>query len=149
MSKLTQSSTDFTTRLTASNTIVTGFTRVYDYAKVLVTAELLAECKFGIYTPSQQLSPEVAKHLAAFFDIIVGADNEEAILYLPSYILVHPEHGPLAYWKPNLGKDVTHHTYTFRYELADEAAAHLSEHFIPFGATEFIANTKARPGKKK
>ena len=146
--KTTQNKSDFTTRLTTNPTTVTGFTRVYDYAKVTVTAELLAACKFGKYTPAQQLSPAVVEHLASFYDIIITDDNAEQVAYLPSYILVHPEHGVLAYWKPNLG-DVTHHTHTFKYELEDDAAKHLSKHFIPFGKVDYVQNVAKRRTKRK
>ena len=119
----------------ATSNMPTTFAEVSPWAKVEVTVELLAECGIAMHTPSVALPQEAIDFLEKFYDLILADADEEEVKYLPSWVLVHPTHGALAFLRPNLGKRVTRKTHTFKEDMSEEATKHLADHLLPKGNT--------------
>ena len=115
------------------NGLAAVFARVSPWAKINVTAELLEECELKLHRPNKPLLPELVQFLEEFYSLKEEGENHE---YLPSWVLIHPTHGVLAFANPNLGKSVSYKTYAFDYNRGDAATKFLQDKVLVGGSWE-------------
>ena len=89
---------------------------------------IFGECELVLHRPNQPLHPKLRSFMKDFYKRRDGKPLTESELeYLPSWAMVHPKYGVVAWLNPNLSKYLNHKDHIFEYDREEESKTRLLE----------------------